>query len=166
MPRLRHFPWLKIVLTISLALNLLVAGLVFGAVTSREESRRALPLERERAQVALLAVLPRDHRDAVRSALKSGGEGRSEGRDQARADQADFVAALRQPEVSAEEIAALLQAQRLRRSQGAERFEVILAQEIARMSPDARDDYARRLERVRRWDRDDHHGKPSKDRVR
>lgn len=160
---LRRMPWLKLALVLSVALNLMVAGIVFGVLNNRGETGRALPMDRGRVQIALLTVMPREHRLAVKAELDRHRAERPDWKGQARQDQADFLALLRQPEVAVADVAALLAAQRNNRSSGAVTFEQILAHEIARMTLPAREDYARRLERMRRWDREDHHGPKDRD---
>lgn len=160
---LRRIPWVKLVLVISLAANLMVAGIVFGVLNSRGETGRALPMDRSRVQIALLTVMPREHRLAVKAELDRSRAERPDWRAQAQLDQTEFLELLRQPELEAAEVAGLLAAQRSNRSAGAVTFEQILSDEIARMSLPARQDYARRLERMRRWDKDDFHDHKDRD---
>lgn len=151
MARLRNWPWLKIVLGLSLALNLAVAGLVAGAVLSHDERAGRVPFDRDRSLFSLIAVMPPEHQDTLRDRLGDMRQGHRAARQEQEAMRAAFLGQLRSAEPSGPEMLGLLEAQRLRRAEGAERIEDAVVSEILLMSPVERQGYADRLERLSRF---------------
>ncbi|MCA8884242.1 MAG: periplasmic heavy metal sensor [Rhodobacteraceae bacterium] len=155
MTRLRHWPWTKIVLVLSLALNLAVAGAVVGALSHREDTARRMPFDRDRSLFALIAVLPPERREALHDALGGIRDGHRDGRQEQARLRGALLDSLRARELSATDLTRLLAAQRGIRAEGAERIESALAGEIMRMTPEERAEYAGRLERFSRFRKDD-----------
>lgn len=138
--------WIKVLLVVSLAANLAVAG-VFAGAALREPDRRGpgfnLPLDGFRAinramaeedRKALLRAL-RDHRDTLRA-----------GRSDLRETRREFVAALRAEPFSEDRLNAALDRQAELWGGMNEITRMILVARIVEMEPDARRDFADNLE--------------------
>ncbi|MCA8879224.1 MAG: periplasmic heavy metal sensor [Rhodobacteraceae bacterium] len=150
--------WLKLVLALSLALNLVVAGTIVGALLHRGDIVRSMPLDPGRGTFAMIAMLPPERRDALREAL--GGRPGPSPADLA-AGWADLRAVLLEPEITAATLQAQMSDIRRLQNEAGERLDAALAAELAAMSPAERSEYVARLERLRPGDRrfdDRHHG--------
>jgi hypothetical protein len=150
-PRAAGGGWMKVLLVLSLALNLLVAGLVAGAALrhhDRDDGRM-----RERAEVP---------RDFVRSPLLAaldvgrelmGAEGSiRENRADLRARFERLLVALRAEPFDRASIEAILDEQRAAGARRLERAEAAVLDRLSAMSPEARAAYADRLDRSLRRD--------------
>ena len=135
--------WLRLVLVASLALNLLVVGVVGGAVVSRggpgEHTRGA-------GGNPFIAALPRDERRAVFGEMRreSGPGRRSHAELRARFDA--LLAEIRAEEFDAGAVAALLEEQRSAGSARQEAGERVLIARLTQMTQAERMAYADRLE--------------------
>ena len=137
-------PWLKLALAVSLALNLGVIGLVGGVLLHRKDVAQAVPPDAGRGLFGMVAVLPPDRREALRTDL-----GGPPDRSAVVAQWAAFREALRQPEVGAAELEAILAG--IRQDQGvmAARLEAALSTQLSAMPLEERSAYVARLERFR-----------------
>lgn len=140
--------WLLPLLFISLALNLLIVGIVVGWMASHGGDRRGeYGAVRGLVGEPFLRALPDDHRQAMLRDVMREAPRIRESRDSLRARFQAFLAALRADPYDPSAVAALLQQQRqvaLQRQDIGERF---LLQRIEAMTPQEREDYASALER-------------------
>ena len=147
----RRWPiWLRIVLVLSLALNLLVVGVVAGAILGREQS----PVERLRTarDIApppfVLALDPDARRDLVRAFREARPDPQS--RKAVRAQVRLLLEELRSEEFDAASVAALLDDQRGRALARQETGASLFVQHLAGLTLAERQAYADRLERALR----------------
>ncbi|TDK48763.1 periplasmic heavy metal sensor [Antarcticimicrobium luteum] len=138
-PRMR--PWLRVLLGISLALNLAVAGLAIGAAIrfggAPEGARPPLPLG-----AMLYRELPREDRRALRDSSFGPREERAERR---RADAAELDAALRAVPFDSARVEAFLAGQARRHSDLEQAMRAAWLRQVAGMSDAARAAFADRL---------------------
>lgn len=151
-PQDRRAPgWMKILLVVSLALNLLVAGVFLGAVLRHDRDQKMghdrTEFSRDLSRTPFVAALdPGDRRDLARRLARSEGtlkENRAEIRDRFER----LLAALRAEPFERAEVEELLEEQR---KAGARRLKIgedAILDRLAEMSPDARRAYADRLDR-------------------
>ncbi|SHI64114.1 periplasmic heavy metal sensor [Wenxinia saemankumensis] len=142
-PPRRRLRLSRVVLVLSLALNLLVAGLILGAVL-----RGNPPGGRPGVELAvgpLLDALPPERRDGIRARLRGDDDLRRFDRGARREAMRAFAGALTAEPFDPDAVEALLAAQgaRLRGLQDAAQ-DAFLA-ELAQMGPEERAAYARRL---------------------
>lgn len=140
--------WVMPLLFASLALNLLIAGIVVGWMASHGSDRRGdFGTVRGLVGEPFLRALPDDQRRAMmRDVIREAPRIR-ESRESLRARFEAFLAALRAEPYDPAAVAALLKEQRdvaLRRQDIGER---LLLERLAEMTPDQRDAYATALER-------------------
>ena len=136
--------WVKIVLALSLALNLLVVGIVAG-VWWRGAPHDHPRLAGARGGMALIAALDRaERRDIFRELRRSGGLDRSG----ARLDAAEVLAALRAEPPQIDRLGALIDAQSARGQARQVRMRDALLARIGEMSAEDRRRYADRLEEI------------------
>lgn len=141
----RRLPWLKIGLALSLGLNLLVIGIVAGAIGQRERALRAAPFWDDRRLVAYAALLPRPERARLRSRIAADPDLDVV---QPADTRARLVALLRSDNPTADRIARLFEERRHRHDDRAVALERLLAAEIAAMPAPRRARYADRLARL------------------
>jgi len=151
-PRMR--PWLRILLGVSLALNLLVLGLALGAAIrfgGPDRGRPSTPLG-----VLLFHELPRADRRALREEHLGAREDRAA---QRRADAAELDAALRAVPFDSARVAAFLVAQAARHRDLDRSMRAAWLRRVAQMTDAERAAYADRLaEAMER--RGGHHHRP------
>jgi uncharacterized membrane protein len=150
--------WLKLLLALSLSLNLVVAGTIVGALLHRGDIVRSMPLDPGRGTFAMIAMLPPERRGDLRKAL--GGRPSPSPADLA-AGWADLRAVLLEPEITADTLRVQLAHIRQLQSEAGARLDAALATELGAMSQAERGDYVARLERLRPGDRrfdDKRHG--------
>ena len=146
----RRFNRLKIALVISLALNLLILGLVLGAMSHRW---RDPDMRQDRALADLgfspyvAALDPEDRRDLGREMIKRAGDFRRN-REEIQAEFASIIAILRAPDFDAQAFRAGLMSQgaklQQRRASGVDLF----VAELSGMELEKRTAIADRLERM------------------
>jgi uncharacterized membrane protein len=143
--------WVKVVLVLSLAANLLVAGMMLGAVMGRDrhfdrgETRTGMP--REFVRTPFLAALDPDDRRAVGRALMRDAGPLRENRAELRERFERLLAALRAEPFDRAAVEALLEEQRLAGARRLEIAEVVLLDHLEALPPEGRRDYADRLDR-------------------
>lgn len=150
-------PTLRIALIVSVALNLLVAGAVVGALVSdnRPERRSEPRLWRGGAngppEVGMLARgLEGQQRRELHRRLRADG-GLREGLQRIRAGRSDLLDALRAQPFSAQELEAALRQQRSVQIELADRGMGVISDVIAEMSDAERAAFADRIEAASRW---------------
>ena len=136
--------WMRVLLVLSLALNLLVAGLVLGAILVDGPGRGPRPVEMELGPIA--RALDQSDRRAILGSLRGHPDLRPFARADMAADIAALQAALRADPFDPDAARAALasRAQRVERAQAAVQ-EALLAR-VAAMTPDQRAALADRLE--------------------
>lgn len=135
--------WVKILLGVSLSLNLLILGAV-GATIWKFSGARAGPDTRGGGLAPLVRALPEADRQALRETYRATHTGQEE----AERRKADFLAALRAEPFDAEAFDAMLLTHA---EEGAARMAAgreALVSSVAQMSPEARAAYADRIERM------------------
>jgi uncharacterized membrane protein len=142
--------WMRVLLVVSLALNLLVVGVVAGALARRppDDFGRGAPGD-PAAAFYLGALPPESRREVIREMFRNAGDFRASR--QAVIEEVQSTLALIRAETV--DTAALHEAVRRQRGALAERREVgdgIFVDYIARMSPEDRRAYADRLEEMLR----------------
>ncbi|MDX2485777.1 MAG: periplasmic heavy metal sensor [Pseudodonghicola sp.] len=152
-PRMR--PWVRVLLGVSLALNLAVAGLAVGAAIrfgGPEKMRGPQPLG-----AILYRELPRQDRRALRD---DNFGSRAERTERRRADNAELDAALRTVPFEPERVAAFLDEQARRHSELEQVMRKAWLHRIEGMSVAEREAYADRLAEAMARDDHDHKDKP------
>ena len=137
--------WLRIVLGLSLALNLAVIGLAVGAglrMAGGPETRRLPPS----VGAALYRAMPQEDRRALRERMHGGGR---DARDARRVrDMAEARAILTTEPFDAKALDALLRAEDSERRQWMDVAQAAWIERIVRMSPADRAAYVERLDEV------------------
>lgn len=140
--------WLYPVLFVSLALNLLIAGIVVGwAASHRDDRRPDYGAVRGLVGEPFLKALPDDQRRAMMQDVLRDAPRIRESRESLRGRLEAFLAALRAEPYQSEVVAKLLKDQRdvaLKRLDIGER---LLLERLDSMTSEQRDDYANALER-------------------
>lgn len=140
--------WLYPLLFASLALNLLVIGIVTGWIASHGGDRRPdFGPARGLVGEPFLRALPEDQRRALMRDVAREAPRISESRESLRARFEAFLAALRSEPFDAAAVAGLLQDQRAVALGRQDIGERLLLERLAAMSPEQRQDYATALER-------------------
>ncbi len=134
--------WIPIVLVISLALNLLIAGVVLGSVLRFKGSERAGP---PGFGPALYYALPKSERKALRGELSGL---RGEGSHRRKEDFSALSQALRNVPFDPTAVQALLEQQAQATADIQEALHQQWLTQVTGMSDDERADYADRLEEV------------------
>ena len=145
--------WMRVLLTVSLAANLLILGMVMGAFLTKDRSggpADRMQVARDLAPPAFVLALPQTERRAlIEEFRKSSGSFRGE-RKAVRESLRAFLAALRSESFDAEQALGMLEGQRdraiARQTKGAELF----VRHLSDMSLEERRSYADRLEDVLR----------------
>jgi uncharacterized membrane protein len=141
--------WVKILLVASLALNLLVAGLVLGAALGHDRDQRGGRGEvpREFVRSPFMGALDRDDRRVVgRELMREDGSLRAN-RAELRARFERLLAAIRAEPFDRAAIEAILDEQRAAGARRLEIAEEAVLDRLSAMSPQARAAYADRLDR-------------------
>lgn len=144
-PAARRTPlWMRVVLLVSLALNLAVVGVVAGLLAGGRPDGVAAP--RGAATGLYLRALPEEHREAMREGLRrEGGQFRID-RAALRAETAATLAALRAEPFDAVAFAARIAQQRQTLADRVSAGDRLLVERLAAMTPEERRAYADRLE--------------------
>ncbi len=145
--------WMRILLLASLAVNLLIVGVVVGTVTSSPgdpERGERLRGARDLAPPPFVLAIEREDRRALLRSLREATD--SEGRDRAqvRADLQSILEALRSDSFEPDAVRSLLGAERSRSRTRQEAGEDLLVDYLTALSPEERRAYADRLERILR----------------
>jgi uncharacterized membrane protein len=146
--------WMRLLLLTSLALNLLVVGIVAGAVIHRRGTD-GVAMPRDPASALYFSALPGEQREALKAGIRREAEHFHVDREALRAEVAATLAVLRaepfEPAALAERIAAQRRGMAERTAAG----DRLLVERVAAMTPAERQAYADRLEqivrRVGRW---------------
>ena len=151
-PPARGPRWMRIALVVSLALNLLVAGLVLGAALGRErhmerQDRDRSEVPREFMRSPFLGALDREDRRAVGRELMRDEGSLRENRAELRARFERLLAAIRTEPFDRAAIEAILDEQRAAGARRLEIAEQAVLDRLSAMSPEARAAYAERLDR-------------------
>ncbi|PRY24910.1 putative membrane protein [Aliiruegeria haliotis] len=156
-PTRRRSPvWMRVVLFVSLALNLAILGLVGGAVsgTWRHDEDRPIRISRELGLGPYLMALEKDDRRAILKASRARKDSLREGRNAWRQAFAESLAVLRSDPFDAMRMADLLEIQNRQAISGWRLGQDILVARLGEMSPEARRAFADDLEngiRGRDW---------------
>ena len=108
-PRMRG--WVRVVLFVSLALNLAVVGLVAGVALRHGGEKRAGPPRADHMSLAYVRALDRTDREAIRDAMRAALPDRAQLRAGQRAAFAAVLAAVRSDSFDPAEVERLLEAQ-------------------------------------------------------
>jgi uncharacterized membrane protein len=152
-PKTRR-PWGKIVLFVSLALNLLVVGVVIGAVVNGPRDRDRNPALRDLGFGPFVHALPRaDRRELGEALLRQAGAFR-QNRAEMRASFEAFLGALRAEPFDPDVLLQVVNDQQVRITERQALGRQLLLDRIEAMTPDQRSAYANDLDRsLRRGDR-------------
>jgi uncharacterized membrane protein len=148
--------WVKVALVVSLAFNLLVAGLVVGAAVRHDHDdgrmRERAEVPREFMRSPFLGALDGEDRRAVgRDLMREGGSLR-ENRAELRARFERLLAAIRAEPFDRIAIETILDEQRAAGARRLELAEAAVLDRLGAMTPEARAAYADRLDRSLRRD--------------
>lgn len=139
---------LRILLFVSLALNLLVAGLVIGAVAHQAGGSRSHPPRVERPGGPMVAALTRADRIAIGKALREADRAGRPSRDELRAEYDAVIAALTTVPYEPETVRAAVERQTQGFSRRADLGRDLLLERLAEMSDEERAAFAMRLREV------------------
>lgn len=157
-PAARMPLWIRVLLVGSLALNLLVAGVLVGAWVGRGDHGRHAAMARDPGAMLYLGALSEGDRAALMAAMRSDRPDREARRAETVAEARATLQALRAEPFDPGAFADRLRHQRARSGERAQRGEALLVDRIASMSPAERQAYADRLEETLRrlagWGRD------------
>lgn len=143
----KRFPWGKLVLAFSLALNLLIAGLIAGALLGKGP-RDSNPLLRDLGFGPFVQALPtKDKREITREMIGKAGSLRENRRELRREFEA-FLVLLRSETLNEASLRDAITRQRSRVSERQEVGQELLIQRILAMTPGARADYADALDKA------------------
>lgn len=140
-PTLRR-TWPRWLLVASLALNLLVIGVVLGAFLRADGPSRPRDRGPESVGMVLMRELPKADRRALWAQIR---ELERPGQGKSRKDLAALAEALQAEPFPRAEISALLEAQARRRTEWLDALQGAWLERVAQMTPEARVAYARRL---------------------
>ena len=153
----RGLPWGRIVLFASLALNLLVVGLVAGAMLRHDRFDSHPPLRDLGYGPFGEALSPTDRRALARGLIGHAGDLQAN-RDDIRRQFAEMLAVLRARPFDAKALAALVQNQQIKLKERQAIGQTLLLDRIEAMSDEERAAFADRLEQnLRRAARDRRH---------
>ena len=159
--RARSPVWVRILLTGSLALNLLIIGVVAGTLANRGGSERdGSPRLRDAGLGPVAAILSSDQRESLRGQLRQHAGDLRKNRELMREDVLKILAALRAEVFDAAAFAQTLEAQRSTMSGRIEIGHRALLEATTSATPEQRADMADRLEKALR--RGGNRAKPNK----
>ena len=145
----RRKRWVSVVLAISLALNLLIVGVIVGSILSENKAPRGQVEEARRVGYGFgpyVAALSNRDKFAARRSLRARAEDLAQNRRAEREQVEKFIAVLRADPFVPDDLAELFQAQRVRAVERVAVGQEILLGRIGRMSTTQRQRYADRLE--------------------
>jgi len=134
--------WGRIVLVISLGFNLLIVGLVAGAMLGGPRDRDRNPLLRDIGFAPFVQALPRADKQAITAALKRDAGSFRENRAKLRHQFDAFLEALRADPLDAAHVAKLMSLQRSRIGERQHLGQTLLLERIEAMSVEDRRAYA------------------------
>lgn len=147
-PKPRTRRGVKIALFLSLALNLLVAGLVLGAVVHHRHGRFSGPPRLDRAGGPMITALSPSDRRAIGNALREAASAPHPTRAELRGEYQAVVTALRAHPFDPQAVKTALEGQVRMLTQRAELGQALLLQHLQEMSDSERAAYAERLEKA------------------
>lgn len=139
--------WIRITLVLSLALNLLVAGLVIGALLHGPRDRDRNPALRDLGYGPFVAALPRGDRDEMHQAMTREAEAFRANRDQMRAMFEGFLGALRAQPYDPDALRRIVMDQQTKVAERQELGRELLLDRINAMDAAERVTYADALDR-------------------
>ena len=145
--------WMRLLLGLSLALNLLVAGVVVGAIARHDDPRREASV-RDPGGAPYLRALAREDRVALERQLRADMGPPRAAIAALRADFAEALRLLRTEPFDADAFAATLDRQRGRFAERAMRGDRLFVERLAQMPPERRAAVADRIEEGLRRFRD------------
>lgn len=138
---------LRVALFVSLAVNLLVAGAVIGALVLRGPDHGSRGVVIDLSFAPYTRAMSADQRAELRAAWQAGEIAGPAGlRAAQRRELEELATALREGTPQTDRIEAILEHQNQRRTEHARRAAQLLAAHLAQMSPEERQAYAERLE--------------------
>lgn len=143
----RSWPWLKITLFVSLAVNLMILGLVAGTVLGKKPGERTTML-RDLGYGPFISALPREDRREIGQEIRDREGSFRKNRAEFRREFEAFLTVLRSDPLDE---AALRQAVERQRGQVTDRMalgQALLLEQIRDMTPDARAAYADELDKL------------------
>ena len=143
---IKRLPWTKIVLFASLSVNLLVIGLVAGAMLAGPKDRDHTAL-RGLGYAPFVRALPKEDRLALLEALARGSDSFRDNRAELRSQFEEFLAALRADPFDSAEVERLFSEQRNRILERQQLGQGFLLERIVAMSPQDRAGFADALDR-------------------
>lgn len=138
-------PWAKIILVLSLGLNLLFLGLISGAFLRDGPSGRPGSV-RELNFGSLTEALSKDDREALRRSFQHSAPDLKGQRREMETDVAEFLTVLRAPDFQRKKVEALFQRNDDRTSRRHDLAQNLMLDFIAAMTPEARRTFADRVE--------------------
>ncbi|MFD0978313.1 periplasmic heavy metal sensor [Tropicimonas aquimaris] len=155
--------WLRVLLFVSLALNLAVAGVVLGTVLQVRKVEDARPdrITRELGLGPFLFALDEENRKALRDASRNRDKDLAAGRAEWRDALRESILLLRQEPFDRERFLHLVQRQAEIAARGRMIGQEELTLRLAAMSPEERNAFADRLERTMRFGERSDKAKPS-----
>lgn len=141
--------WMVVVLVVSLAVNLLVAGMILGALVGRDRGDRIerSSMSRDLGRTPFVMALDPEDRRALGRALMRDAAPLQANRAELRERFESLLAALRAETFDRAAVAQLIADQRTAATRRQEIGEAALLDFLESMSPEARRDYADRLDR-------------------
>ncbi|SNS48649.1 periplasmic heavy metal sensor [Tropicimonas sediminicola] len=154
--------WLRVLLFVSLALNLAVAGVVLGTVLQVRKGDDTRPdrITRELGLGPFLFALDDENRKALRDASRNRDKDLAAGRAEWRDALSESITLLRQEPFDRERFLFLVQRQAEIAARGRMIGQEELSLRLAAMSPEERNAFADRLERTMRFGERSDKGRP------
>ncbi|MEL7115321.1 MAG: periplasmic heavy metal sensor [Pseudomonadota bacterium] len=146
MPKKRRVPWSKVLLVASLAVNLLVIGLIAGTILGKGPRDRN-PVLRDLGYGPLIAALPSETKREMTAALRSNDGPIRENRRALRRDFETFLDLLRAETVDEARLNEVISRKWSRISERREIGQELLVRQILAMTPGERVAYADKLDR-------------------
>ncbi|SIT85078.1 periplasmic heavy metal sensor [Pontibaca methylaminivorans] len=149
-PERRRAPrWMRVMLGVSLALNLAVVGLFAGMMLRHDRPGRMEAMHRPPVGVALYRALSKDERQTLRESLRRKAAGQRSA-DAASGDTgaASVVAALRARPFDRDRLAAALADESSRRQRWQDLMQAAWLEQVTAMDDAARAEFADRVERL------------------
>lgn len=140
-----HLPWSKIILVLSLGLNLVFLGLIGGAFLRDGPPGRPTTV-RELTFGSLTEALSKDDREALRRSFQQSAPDLRGQRREMESDVAEFLTVLRAPDFQRDKVEALFLRNDERMDRRHALGQSLMLDLLAAMTPDARSAYADRLE--------------------
>jgi len=143
----KRWPWLKIVLFASLALNLLVVGLIAGAALGKGPHNRSPGLS-ALGFSPFVRALPRADRDAIAEAFKQKSGSFQDNRRALRREFDAFLTSLRAETIDEAELRRLIESQGKRVTERRGLAQELVIERIVAMTPEARAEFADELDKA------------------